>query len=150
MPTIWVDADAAPRACKEVLFKAADRRAVPVVLVANRWQQVPRSPHLSFVQVEQGLDVADDHIAANCAAGDLVITADIPLAAQVVERGAEVLQPRGELLDPANVRQRLSIRDHLDELRGAGIMTGGPPPYGARDKQRFANALDRWLTRALA
>lgn len=149
MPTIWVDADAAPRACKEVLFRAAERRAVPVVLVANRAQAIPRSRFIRFQLVKQGLDVADDAIAAACEAGDLVITNDVPLAAIVVERGAVALRPHGELLDADNVRAQLARRDLLEELRGAGVMTGGPPPYSERDKQQFANALDRWLTRAL-
>ena len=149
MPTLWVDADAAPRACKDVLFRAAVKRRVRVVLVANRAQHIPRSVFIRFIQVGSGLDVADDRIVEECGDGDLVITAAIPLAAQAVDKGAEVLQPRGELLDPENVRQRLAMRDRMDELRGAGVMTGGPPPYATRDKQRFANALDRWLTRAL-
>ncbi|MFT4625904.1 MAG: hypothetical protein ACI8PZ_004575 [Myxococcota bacterium] len=147
MPTIWVDADAAPRDCKDVLYRAAERRRVQTVFVANQWQQLPRSPFLSFVRVGSGFDVADDHIAAECADGDLVVTADIPLAAEVVDKGAEVLHPRGEMLDPSNIKQRLTMRNHLEELRGAGVTTGGPPPYGPKDKQRFANALDRWLTR---
>jgi uncharacterized protein YaiI (UPF0178 family) len=149
MPTVWIDADAAPGACKEVAFRAADRRKVMVVLVANRAQRIPRSAFLRFVQVSAGADVADDHIAASCEAGDLVVTADIPLAARAVERGAIVVTPTGEELTADNVRQRLSVRDFLDDLRGGGVMTGGPPPYGDKDKQRFANALDRWLTKAL-
>ena len=149
MPTIWIDADAAPRACKDVLFRASQRRKVPLVLVANRWQQTPRSSRIRFVQVGKGFDVADDYIAEHCTAGDLVVTNDIPLAAQVIEKGARVLRPRGEELTEANVRQRLAMRDFKEELRASGVMTGGPPAYGDREKQRFSNALDRWLTRNL-
>lgn len=148
MATVWVDADALPRACKQVLFRAADRREIEVVLVANHPQRLPRARRVRFVQVEQGFDVADEHIAEACAAGDLVITNDIPLAAQVIEQGAHVIRPMGEELDRSNVQQRLAVRDLMDELRGGGeLPTGGPPPYGPRQKQRFANALDRWITR---
>ena len=146
MPTIWIDADAAPRACKEVLFKASERRRVRLMLVANHWQQTPRNKLIGFVQVGQGDDVADDYIAANCEAGDLIITNDIPLAAQVIEKGATVLRPHGETLTESNVQQRLNMRNFLDDLRGEGVLTGGPPPYGDKDKQRFANAVDRWIT----
>lgn len=149
MPTIWIDADAAPRDCKDVLFRASERRGVPLVLVANHAQKMPRMGHIRFVQVGQGFDVADDYIAEHCAPGDLVITNDIPLAAQVVEKGAVALRPRGELLDERNVRQQLAMRDFMDEVRGSGVMTGGPPPFGAKEKQQFANALDRWLTQNL-
>lgn len=145
--TIWIDADAAPRACKEVLYRASDRRKLPLVLVANRWQQVPASSRITFVQVGKGFDVADDYIVDHCSAGDLVITNDIPLAAQVIEKGASVLRPRGEELTADNVRHQLSMRDFMDEMRGNGVMTGGPPAYGPKDKQSFANALDRWLAR---
>ncbi len=144
--TLWIDADAAPRPVKDIVFRAAERRKVDVVVVANRPQQVPRSVRVRFVLVGQGMDVADDHIAAGCAPGDLVITADIPLAALVVAKGVDVLDPRGELLNEANVRQRLSMRDFLEEVRASGQVTGGPPPFDDRAKQRFANALDRWLT----
>ena len=146
-PRIYVDADAAPRACKEVLFRAAQRRGVEVILVANRWQQIPRSARIRFVQVEHGLDVADDYIVEHCVAGDLVITNDIPLADQVVTKGGRVIRPRGEELDAANIKQRLAVRDLMDDLRGGGVHSGGPPPYGDREKQRFANALDRWISR---
>jgi len=144
-PTIWIDGDGVPGACKEVVFKASLRTKVPVMLVANRYQQVPKLRFIQFQQVHGGLDVADDYIADNCRSGDLVVTSDIPLAARVVESGALVLRFRGELLDQENVRQRLAVRDRMDALRGAGISTGGPPAYGPKDKQRFANALDRWL-----
>lgn len=145
MKTIWIDGDGVPGACKEILFKAGLRTKVPVVLVANRWQQVPK--YIRFVQVSGGLDVADDHIAESCQPGDLVISSDVPLAARVVEAGGTVITFRGHPLDGDNVQQRLGVRDFMDEMRGAGIQTGGPPPYGPKDKQRFANALDRWLSR---
>ena len=146
---VWVDADAAPKAVREVLYRAAENRQVRVVLVANRPQVFPRSRFISSVQVSAGMDVADDHIVARCAPGDLVITADVPLAAEAVEKGAVVIDPRGELLDVRNVKQRLAIRDMLTEARASGVETGGPPPYSKVDLQRFSNALDRQLTRAL-
>jgi len=146
-PTIWIDGDAAPKACKEIVYKASRRTRRAVILVANRFQVTPRMSTVRFVQVSGGMDVADDYIAENCQPGDLVLTADIPLAARVIEAGGAVLRFRGEPLDEANVRQRLNMRDFMDELRGEGVLTGGPPPYGPKDKQRFANALDRWLNR---
>lgn len=145
-PTLWIDADAAPRAVKEVVYRASERLGLRVVLVANNAQHIPRSRHISQVVVGKGLDVADDHIVEHCAPGDVVITADIPLAAQLVEKGAHVLQPRGELLDEDNVRQRLAVRDLMEELRAGGLAGGGPPPFDNKDKARFANALDRLLT----
>ena len=144
--TIWVDADAAPRPCKAILFKAAQKRRVDVVLVANGWQTVPGG-RVSFVQVPGGPDVADDYIAERCAQGDLVITADIPLAARAVEKGAEVVTPHGRELDADSVGEALSVRDFNQELRDLGVMTGGPRPYDAKAKQRFANAVDRWIAR---
>lgn len=148
-PTVWIDADAAPKACKEVAYKASANRGVHLVLVANRWQPTPKSNRIRFVQVDKGFDVADEYIVEHVAAGDLVVTNDVPLAADVIEKGATVVRPRGEELTEETVRQQLSVRDFLDELRGGGVMSGGPPPYSPKDKQRFANALDRWLTRAL-
>ena len=147
-PTIWIDADGAPGACKELVFKASHRHKTPVRVVANRYQQTPRFRWIVFELVEGGLDVADDHIADHCQSGDLVVTSDIPLAARVVERGATVVRFRGEELDASNVAQRLQVRDFMDDLRGAGVSTGGPPPYGAKDKARFAAAIDRWISRA--
>ena len=146
-PSIWIDGDAAPKACKEIVYKASRRTKVPVVLVANRFQVTPRMPTVRFVQVSGGMDVADDYIAEHCQQGDLVLTADIPLAARAIEAGSTVLRFRGEPLDASNVRQRLNMRDFMDELRGEGVLTGGPAPYGPKEKQRFANALDRWLSR---
>lgn len=148
-PTLWLDADGAPRAVKEILFRVAERRGLDLVLVANSAQAVPRSPRIRQVQVGQGLDVADDWIASHCAPGDVVITGDIPLAAELVARGALVLQYRGDVLDAGNVRERLAVRDFLDGARGAGLTTGGPPPFGVPDRTRFANALDRLLTARL-
>ena len=145
-PLIWVDADGVPGAVKDIVFKASQRTRIPVKLVANRWQQTPKFRWIQAVVVEGGLDVADDYIAEHCQPNDLVITSDIPLAARVVERGATAVRFRGEVLDAANVQQRLQVRDFMDELRGTGVQTGGPPPYGAKDKQRFANALDKWLS----
>lgn len=143
--TIWVDADGAPRAVKEIIFKASQRTRVPVKVVANRWQQTPKFRWIQAVVVDGGLDVADDYIAEQSQAGDLVITSDVPLAARVIETGATVIRFRGEVLTQTNVQQRLQVRDFLDDLRGSGIQTGGPPPYGQKDKQQFANALDKWL-----
>lgn len=144
-PTIWIDGDGVPKAVKEIVFKASVRTRIPVVLVANSYQQVPKASCIRAIQVGGGLDVADDHIAENCQPGDLVITSDIPLAARVIDAQGTVIRFRGEALTAANVRQRLQARDFMDELRGSGIMTGGPPPFGPKDKQRFAGALDRWL-----
>lgn len=146
--TIWVDADAVPRAVREVLYRAAIRRQVRVVLVANHWQEVPKSTMLSMVQVPGGADVADTYIVEHLAAGDIVISADVPLAARAVERGAVVVQPRGNVLDKHNVREHLSIRNFNEELREGGVMTGGSAPFGQRELQAFANALDRSLARA--
>jgi hypothetical protein len=148
MTRIWVDADAVPRPVREILVRAAGRRNVEVILVANRWQEPVGSPSVRTVVVTAGADVADDHIVERCASADLVITADIPLAARVVELGATVLQPNGETLNSANVGERLSVRNFNEELRDSGIMTGGPPPFDKSARQRFANALDRWLTGA--
>lgn len=144
--TVWVDADAAPRPCKAILFRAAQRRGVDVVLVANSFQSVPGG-RITFVQVAGGPDVADDYIAERCGKGDLVITADIPLASRAVEAGAEVVTPHGRELDAETVGEALSMRDFNQELRDLGMMTGGPRPYDDKAKQRFANALDRWIAR---
>lgn len=147
--TLWIDADGAPAAVKEIVFKASTRLQVPVVVVANAWQQTPRTPRIRMVQVEHGLDVADEYIVQHLQEGDVVISSDVPLAAEAVARGAVVVDFRGELLDKDNVRQRLSVRDFMEELRAGGVMGGGPPPYDARARQAFANALDRLLTRKL-
>ena len=144
--TIWVDADACPTAVKEVLFKAATRTGVQLTLVANQPLRVPPAKNISSLQVAAGFDVADNEIVKRLAAGDLVITADIPLAAEVIERRAAALSPRGEAYTADNVRSALNMRDFMDTMRASGVETGGgPAPFGARDKQAFANALDRWL-----
>ena len=145
--TIWIDADAAPRAVKEVLIKASQKRGVAIIFVANRPLSLPISERLKMISVPNGDDVADDYIVAHCESGDLVISADVPLAARVVEKGASVLQPRGRLLDQNNVEEALGMRNFSDQLRSSGIETGGPPPFKPEDKQRFSNGLDRWLTR---
>jgi uncharacterized protein YaiI (UPF0178 family) len=147
---IWIDADAAPRDVKEIVFRAALRLELETVMVANQRLSRPlNNPFVSTVLVQGGPDVADQHIADHASAGDVVITADIPLAAILVEKAIVVLDPRGELYDAENVRERLSIRDFMESLRGSGVETGGAKPYGAREKQAFAGALDRVLTSAL-
>ena len=142
---IWVDADACPRVIREILFRAAVRREIPLTLVANHLVPVPRSPWITSRQVGQGFDVADDVIAQQVASGDLVITSDIPLAAEVIEKGAVVISPRGERFTPENVRQKLNMRDFMETMRSSGVVTGGPAAPGEREKQAFANALDRYL-----
>jgi uncharacterized protein YaiI (UPF0178 family) len=144
---IWVDADACPVVIKEILFRAAERMKVDLVLVANAALRTPPSRYIRSMQVAQGFDVADKEIARRANPGDLVITADIPLAAELVEHGVHALNPRGELYTRDNVRERLRVRDFLDELRGSGIHTGGPSALGQADRQAFANSLDRFLTR---
>lgn len=145
---IWVDADACPGPIKEILYRAAERVGVELVLVANHALRVPRSALIRAVQVPGGFDVADKHIAGQLEPGDLVVTADIPLAAEAVARDALALNPRGELYTEDNVRERLALRDMMEELRSAGTMTGGPAALSNRDRQAFANQLDRLLTRA--
>ena len=144
---IWVDADACPKVIKEILFRAAERVQVSLTLVANRLLRTPRSLYIKSVQVPLGFDVADERILEQVQPGDLVITADIPLAAAVIEKGASALNPRGELYTEDNVRERLSVRDFLDELRGAGVVTGGPSQISQSERKTFANELDRFLTR---
>ena len=144
---IWVDADACPRVIKEVLYRASDRVGLPLVLVANQPLQVPRSPNIRSVQVSAGFDVADNHIVQQAQAGDLVITADIPLAAEVIAKGCIALNPRGDLYTEDNIRQRLSMRDFMDTLRSSGVDTGGPATLSQADRQAFANQLDRLLAR---
>ena len=142
---IWVDADACPRPVKEVLFRAAKRTGVPITLVANQPMGAP--PHVRTVLVAQGSDVADHHIAARVTPEDLVVTADIPLAAEVVDKGCLAINPRGQVYTEDNVKDRLATRDLMDELRSAGMETGGPPAFSKRDVQAFAGALDRFLAR---
>jgi uncharacterized protein len=146
---IWVDADACPAVIKEILFRAARRTGVTLTLVANHAMRFPPSPHIRFLHVPPGLDVADNEIVQRLAPGDLVITADIPLAAQVIEKGGHALNPRGELYDPGTIGERLAIRDFMDSLRGSGIETGGPSALSQSDRQAFSNRLDQFLARAL-
>jgi uncharacterized protein len=147
---VWIDADAAPRDVKEITFRAGKRLEVPVVLVANQSLQVPRdNPFVSAVRVDGGPDEADRYIAEMADPGDVAITADIPLAATLVEQGLLVIDPRGEEYTTENVAERLSVRDFMDSLRGAGVETGGARPFGDREKHAFASSLDRVLTRAL-
>jgi hypothetical protein len=144
---IWVDADACPKVIKEILFRAAERAQAPVTLVANQPLVTPPSRLIKTVQVAPGFDVADNYIVQQVQAGDLVVTADIPLAAAVIEKDALALNPRGELYTHDNVRQRLTLRNMMEELRSIGQITGGPPPLNQRDRQAFANALDRLLAK---
>lgn len=142
---IWVDADACPKVIKEVLYRAADREQVMVTLVANQSLSVPPSRFLRTLRVAPGFDVADNEIVQRAEAGDLVITADIPLAAEVMEKGAVALNPRGERYSEATIRERLTMRDFMDTMRASGVQTGGPPTLNQRDRQAFANELDKWL-----
>ena len=144
---IWVDADACPGVIKEILYRAAERLEIPTTLVANQPLRIPRSPHIKTLQVPRGFDVADNEIATRVEAGDLVVTADIPLASDVISRGAQALDPRGELYTPDNIRERLQMRDFMDGLRGSGVQTGGPPALDHGDRKRFADQLDRLLAR---
>ncbi|HEY0511151.1 MAG TPA: YaiI/YqxD family protein [Thermoanaerobaculia bacterium] len=147
---LWVDADAAPRDVKEIVFRAARRLGIETILVANQWITTPMGdPRIRAVRVAGGPDVADRHIAEHAEPGDVAITADIPLASRLVEKQVLVIDPRGQEYDAENVGERLAVRDFMDGLRGAGIETSGPRPYGPRDRQSFAAALDRVLTRAL-
>jgi uncharacterized protein len=147
---IWIDADAAPRDVKEVVFRAAKRLELQTIMVANQRLSKPLdNAFISTVLVQGGPDVADQYIADHAIPGDLAITADIPLAAILVEKGIVVVDPRGDLYDAENVRERLSVRDFMESLRGSGVETGGAKPYGAKEKQAFAGALDRVLTAAL-
>ena len=146
---IWVDADACPSAIKEILFRAAERQRLQVTLVANQALRIPPSSYLRVIQVPAGLDVADKRIVELLAPEDLVITADIPLAAAVIEKGGHALNPRGELYTKDNIRERLSMRNFMDELRGSGVATGGPAALNQRDRQTFANSLDSFLAKRL-
>jgi uncharacterized protein YaiI (UPF0178 family) len=144
---IWVDADACPGVIKDILFRAAQRTGVPLTLVANQPLRTPPSPLIRTIQVSAGFDVADNEIVARLEAGDLVITADIPLAAEVIKKGGHALNPRGELYTEQNISQRLTMRNFMEELRSSGVQTGGPPTLHQRDRQAFANQLDRLLQR---
>lgn len=142
---IWVDADACPVAIKEILYRAAQRWQRSLTLVANQMLRTPPSPLIRAVQVPRGFDVADDYIVQHVSAGDLVITGDIPLAAQVLDKSASVLSPRGERHTADTIRERLSLRDMMEELRSAGVDTGGPAAFSQADRRAFANALDRLM-----
>lgn len=145
---IWVDADACPVVVKEILYRAADRTGVQLTLVANQGLSTPSSPNIKTIRVQQGFDVADDEIVKRLEDGDLVITSDIPLAAEVIEKGGHALSPRGEMHTKENIGARLNMRDFLDTMRSSGVeMSGGPAAFSQRDKQTFANNLDRFLTK---
>ncbi|MFQ3304727.1 MAG: hypothetical protein ACI9S7_001585 [Candidatus Paceibacteria bacterium] len=144
---IWVDADACPGVIKEILFRAAERTQTVTTLVANQYIVTPPSKVISMVQVGSGFDVADNEIVKRVVAGDLVITSDIPLAAEVVEKGAQALSPRGESYTKETIRQRLNMRDFMETLRNSGVQTGGPAAMNHADRQTFANQLDRWISK---
>ncbi len=144
---IWVDADACPKGVKEILFRVALRTKIPVVFVANQYLHLPDIESISFMLVEAGPDIADDKIIEECESGDLVITADIPLASRVVKKGALGLDPRGTMYDANNIGQILSMRDFMDSMRGSGIETGGASSFGQKDREKFANELDRFIAK---
>lgn len=148
--SIWVDADACPNVIKEILFRAARRTGVCVTLVANQPLQIPRIPSLRAVRVAPGFDVADNEIVKGVAVGDLVITADIPLAAEVIAKGGEALNPRGERYSPDTIRGILGMRDFMDTMRSSGNVGGGPPPLTQGDRNAFAGHLDTWLARQMS
>ncbi|AEX51049.1 YaiI/YqxD family protein [Rahnella aquatilis] len=145
---IWVDADACPNVIKEVLFRAAERTGMMVTLVANQIIRTPPSKFLRTLRVEAGFDVADNEIVKRTEPGDLVITADIPLAAEVIDKGGVALNPRGERYTTETIKERLNMRDFMDTMRASGVQTGGPPALNQRDRQQFANELDKWLQQA--
>ena len=142
---IWVDADACPKVIKDILFRAANRTKIALTLIANQTLAVPPSPYIRSVQVSAGFDVADNEIVKRVVAGDLVITSDLPLAAEVIEKGGYVLSHRGEWYSAANIRPLLNMRDFMDNLRASGIQTGGPPPMSQSEQKAFAGHLDRFL-----
>ena len=146
---IWVDADACPVVIKEILFRAAERKQIPLTLVANKALQTPRSSLITAKQVGHGFDVADDYIAEQVRPGDIVITGDIPLAAEVLDRGGNAINPRGERYTNETIRQKLGMRDFMETLRSSGIQTGGPPPLNQADRRNFANELDRLLAQSV-
>ncbi len=147
---IWVDADACPVVIKEILFRAAERTGIPLTLVANQPVRVPPSRLINLLQVAPGFDVADNEIVKRVGAGDLVVTSDIPLAAEVIAKGGHALSPRGELHTRDNIGARLNMRDFLDTMRASGMDTGGPPPFSQADRKAFAGHLDRLLTQSIA
>lgn len=143
--TIWVDADACPKLVREILCRAAERTGVGVTFVANQSLALPRTPTVRMLVVPAGFDVADHAIASRAGRGDLVVTADIPLAAEVIGNGAQALSPRGEMFSPDTIRGQLSMRDFMDTMRSSGVVGGGPPPLGLTERNAFARHLDRWL-----
>lgn len=148
LPQVWLDGDGCPKQVKEIVWRAAQRGTIAVTMVANRDIQVPRHPRIRMVVVKKGMDVADDWLVAHAQAGDLVVTSDVPLAAELVPRGVEVLSPRGEWFTPSNIGEKLSLRDFFTDARASGMIEGGGPgAYDDRVKQQFANGLDRWITR---
>ena len=144
---IWVDADACPVVVKDILFRATQRTQIPLCLIANQFIKVPPSPYIKSLQVESGFDVADNEIVRRAADGDLVITADIPLADEVIDKGCIALSPRGELFTKENIKGRLTMRDFMETLRSSGIQSGGPPPLSQSDRMKFANHLDRIIAK---
>ena len=147
---IWVDGDACPKVVKEILFRAAHQRQIPLTLVANQYIAVPASPFIKSLQVSSGFDVADNHIVDSLQPNDLVITADIPLAADALAKGAAVINPRGQEYTRENIGARLNMRDFMETMRASGtVLNDGPPPFSQQDRQSFANALDRWIARAI-
>ena len=145
---IWVDADACPKPVKEILYRAAHKRQITMMLVANQFLSVPASPYIKTTQVGSGFDVADNYIVQEIVAGDVLITADIPLAAEAIAKGAAVINPRGERYTKDSIGARLNMRDFMETMRSSGVVHDGPPPYNDKDKQAFANALDRLLAQA--
>lgn len=144
---IWVDADACPNVIKDILYRAANRTEIPLTLVANQYLATPPSPFIKTIQVEQGFDVADNYIAQQVTKDDIVVTADIPLAADIVASGAHGINPRGTLYTPQNIKQALTMRNFMEEMRNTGQASGGPPPLDAKNKQAFANTLDKLLAK---
>jgi len=142
---IWIDADACPVVIKDILFRAAERMKIQTTLIANHAMRIPPSQYISLYQVTKGFDVADDEIVKRLESGDLVISSDIPLAAEAIEKGATVLSPRGELYTAANIKARLTMRDFMDTLRSSGVDTGGPPAMNQNDRKTFADQLDKFL-----
>jgi hypothetical protein len=147
--SIWIDADACPKDVKEIIYKTSFRLKLKVTLVANSYLSVPNSPLIRSIQVDQGADVADSYIVENLESNDIVITADIPLASLVIEKGALALNPRGELYTEDNIGERLAVRDFMKELRDGGQISGGPPPFGTKDKANFANAFNKIITQKM-
>lgn len=147
MPTLWVDADACPRVAREIIIRAAERTAIPAWFVANHAVPLPPSKWVKGLAVSQGFDVADDEIVARIQAGDLLITSDLPLAMEAIDKQAAVMTTRGEILDRNNIRARVQMRDFMETLRASGEHTGGPKGYSDADRREFANALDRWLAK---